>query len=210
MQLTVSTSFDLFGTLVAAERPSDPAEAVAHALHDHGVPVPDDWGTAYRERHLDVADGAELSLPRHVVAALDSRGVDVDGPTAVTAVLDAFDRPVEVREGAHDALAAAHRRGPVGLLSNCSVSGLVGRVLARVDLTGFDAVVTSVGCGWRKPDPRAFDVLADELGVDPATLVHVGDSTDDAGVERVGGDALLLDETPLPTVAGVLEDESWG
>ncbi len=209
LSLTVATTFDLFGTLVTTERPDDSAEAVADALRARGVAVPDDWESAYRERHVDVADGAELPLPRHVVAALDSRGVDVSGPTAVAAVLDAFDRPITVRDGAREALRVARRQGPVGLLSNCSVPGLVERTLERAGFPTFDTVVTSVGCGWRKPHRRAFETVADELGVPPTHLVHVGDSAADAGIERVGGRCLHVEETPLPHVATELEASLW-
>ncbi|WP_435126809.1 HAD family hydrolase [Halobaculum sp. D14] len=207
----MATSFDLFGTLVAVARPADPATAVADALRDRDVPVPDDWAAAYREPHVDVPAGAECSLGRHVAAALDSRDVDVAEPVAAAAVRDAFDRPVTVRDGARDALAAAADRGAVGLLSNCSVPGLPERVLDRcgVGTDRFDAVVTSVGCGWRKPDPRAFDAVAAALDVDSAELVHVGDDPDaDGGVEVVGGRAVLLDESrSLPAVARELRAE---
>lgn len=51
---TVSgVSFVLFGTLVTVDRPSDPAELLAHELEERGVSVPDDWRGAFDERHID-------------------------------------------------------------------------------------------------------------------------------------------------------------
>ncbi|MFB6072505.1 MAG: HAD family hydrolase [Halobacterium sp.] len=205
------TTFDLFGTLVAAERPDDPAAAVADALAARGVHVPADWATAYREPHADADEGAERPLPAHVADALASRGVDASRDTVREATLAAFDRPVEPRPGARDAVAAAAARGPVGVLSNCSVPGLVERALARAALAGdVDAVVSSVDCGWGKPDPRAFEAVADELGVPPGSLVHVGDDpATDGGADAAGGRSVLLDDTPLTDLPAELEGDSW-
>nr|WP_272931466.1 HAD family hydrolase [Halobacterium noricense] len=191
--------------MVAAERPDDPANAVADALAARGVPVPDDWAAAYREPHGPVPEGAEQPLPGHVAATLESRGVDAERAVVRDATLAAFDRPVQRREGARAALDAARDRGAVAVLSNCSVPGLVERALDRAGLD-IAIVVTSVGCGWRKPDPRTFEAAADALGAPPSALVHVGDdAATDGGVEAHGGRAILLDETPLREVPAALE-----
>jgi len=201
----VPTSFDLFGTLVAAERPSDPTAAVADALASRGVAVPGDWAAAYREPHHDVPDGVETPLSEHVQRALASRGVDASEAVVREATLAAFDRPVEVRDGARDALDAARERGDVAVLSNCSVPGLAERALDRADLH-VDAVVASVDCGWRKPDARAFEAVADALDSAPSALALLGDDpAGGGGVEAVGGRAMLLDETPLDDVPENLE-----
>ena len=204
----VAVSFDLFGTLVDADRVSDPADAVASELSARDVTVPDDWSQLYRDSHVDIPSGAELSLVEHVRAALASRDVSVSESRARRAVLAAFETPVAVRPGAGEALAAASEYGPVGLLSNCSVPGLVTRTLERVSLDPavFDAVVTSVDCGWRKPDPRAFQQIADDLDVSLDALVHVSDDpVADGGVTEAGGTALLLDEVPLTAIPAALD-----
>jgi FMN phosphatase YigB (HAD superfamily) len=199
----VPTTFDLFGTLVAAERPDDPAAAVADALAERDVHVPEDWTAAYREPHEEVQRGAERPLPVHVADALESRGVDAPRDVVREATLTAFDRRVKRRDGALDAIDAASERGSIGVLSNCSVPGLVERALARADLdTAFDAVVPSVDCGWRKPDERAFAAVADALDATPDSLVHVGDDpATDRGVEALGGRAVLVTETSLADLA---------
>ncbi|QLH79949.1 HAD family hydrolase [Halosimplex rubrum] len=201
-------SFDLFGTLVAVSRPAEPAEAVARQLRERGVAVPDDWARAYREPQVTVEPGAELPLSDHVGHALASRGVDAEAETVAAAVRAAFDGPVDTREGAEAAVAAAAEGAPVGVLSNCSVDGLVERTLERSELAvdRFDAVVASVDCGWRKPDRRAFEAVADALGVPVADLVHVGDDpATDGGAGDVGARSVLLDDIGLADLPTRLE-----
>jgi FMN phosphatase YigB (HAD superfamily) len=200
----VVVTFDLFGTLVDADRPESPAAAVGAALSARGIAVPDDWAAAFREAHIDAPAGAEVPLPAHVAAALRSRGVDTPGNAARRAVVAAFDPDVRTRAGAVDAVAAAADRGPVGLLSNCSVPELVARTLIRSDLDreAFDATVTSVGCGWRKPHPNAFESIAEGLGVDADAITHVGDDpTADGGIADLGGTFVDVDDPGLETVA---------
>jgi FMN phosphatase YigB (HAD superfamily) len=202
----VAVSFDLFGTLVTVDRPADPAAAVATELAARDVTVPDDWARAYGERQIDAPAGAEVPLPAHVAAALASRGVEPSGNAVRRAVVAAFDPTVQRREGALAAIEAAREYGPVGLLSNTSVPELARRTLLRADLRdAFDAVVTSVGCGWRKPDARAFEALERRLGADIA--VHVGDDPDaDGGVSAVGGTFLDVATVPLTDLPDWLAD----
>lgn len=202
----MAVSFDLFGTLVAADRPDDPAAAIAVELDRRNVPVPDDWGTAYREPHLDAPSGAELPLPSHVTAALRSRSIDPDEGVVRRAVSAAFPPTAKRRPGARVLLDRADERGPIGICSNCSVPGLARRSLhsAAIDVTRFDAIVTSVGCGWRKPDRRAFEAIAKRLGVPLAELVHVGDDPrTDGGIDAFGGRAVLVADRPLDEVPTV-------
>ena len=209
----MALSFDLFGTLVAADRPSEPWDAVAAALSARSVRVPAGWEDAYRSAHRDYDRGREAPLDEHVRLALASRGVEVTEATATEAVLDAFDGPVAVRDGAIEALDAAAQRGPVAICSNCSVPGLVERTLDRADIETesgqkFDTVVTSVDCGWRKPHPTIFEATADALGVALADLVHVGDDArTDGGAGRVGAQSILLEDDSLPAIAEQLRED---
>ena len=199
----MTVSFDLFGTLVTTPTESDPAGAVADRLRARGVAVPGDWPAAYREPHAPVEPGRERSLVDHVAASLASRGVDATDETVRRAVAAAFETPVETRAGAATAVEAAADRGPVAVLSNCSVPGLVDASLRRsaLDESQFDAVVASVDSGWRKPHRRAFEVVAERTGARPRDLIHVGDDPEaDGGVSAVGGRAILVDETPLRTL----------
>lgn len=210
----MAVSFDVFGTLVEADRPTEPWVAVADSLSDRGVAVPDNWEAAYRSSHRDYERGREAPLDEHVRLALASRDVTVTADTAREALLDAFDGPVTRRDGAAAALDAAHGHGPVAVCSNCSVPGLVERTLARTGLgpgrdRGPDAVVTSVGCGWRKPQAAIFETTADALDVPLGSLVHVGDDArTDGGADRAGARSVLLADSPLGAVAARLREGS--
>jgi FMN phosphatase YigB (HAD superfamily) len=203
----VALTFDLFGTLVDIDYPIDPAEAVARELESRDVTVPDDWHVGYGEVHVDAPEGAEIPLPAHVAHALASRDVEVSDNVARHAVVAAFDPDVTLRAGAREAVRAAGDRGPVGILSNCSVPELVPRTLIRSDLRGeFDAVTTSIGCGWRKPDRRAFEAAAEALDASLEDLTHVGDEPAvDGGIEALGGRFIDVTETPLTDLPTRLE-----
>ena len=107
---------------------------------------------------------------------------------------------------------AAAERGAVGILSNCSVPGLVDRTLSRskLDRSVFDAIAVSVECGWRKPDRRAFETVVAGLDVDRSRLVHVGDDprTDGAAVDA-GATAVLIDDVPLRRIPSLLKANAW-
>lgn len=204
----MALSVDLFGTLVEADRPGAPWDAVADALADREVTVPEDWEDAYRTAHREYEQGREAPLEEHVRLALASRDVDASEQAVRDGVLAAFDVPISVRPGAHEMVDAAGERGPVAVCSNCSVPGLVERTLDRAGLASeFDAVVTSVDCGWRKPHREIFDRTAAALGVPLSDLVHVGDDArTDGGAGRVGARTVLIDETSLATVASRLRE----
>lgn len=232
----IGVSFDFFGTLVVVETPDDPASAVATELEARGVAVPPDWEEAYRTPQIETPRGREVSLPRHVQAILEresvereegvehgdegvehgdesvkheDEGVEHEGEPDVVheSILAAFESPVRTREGAIDAVHAMAERGPVGILSNCSVPGLVERSLedTEIDESAFDAVVTSVACGWRKPDERAFERIATRLGTPLSNLVHVGDDPEtDGGATDAGGRTVLVEDVPLTELPGFI------
>ncbi|WP_348612972.1 HAD family hydrolase [Halobaculum rarum] len=211
-----AVSFDLFGTLVDVDAPADPAAAVAAELRERGVTVPDDWTDAYAEPHLEYAAGVERPLHHHVAAALASRDPECEPRAfvddAAVAVRAAFDRPIETRYGAAEAVATLAEEYPVGVLSNCSVPGLVGRALERstVDAEDLDAVVASVECGWRKPDARAFEAVATDIGVPVERLLHVGDDPEtDGGAADAGARFVPVEEVSLPELPSVVA-ERWG
>lgn len=207
-----AVSFDLFGTLVTVARQPQPSVAIRTALEARGIEVPEDWTRRYSTPYLDRGPGAEVMLVDHVAAALDDAGRAIDNDVVRSAVIDAFDPEVDTVPGAATAVETLAARRPVGVLSNCSVPEIADRAIERSAIDGslFDTVVTSEGCGWRKPDERAFQAVAQALGVEPVDLVHVGDDPiADGGLEDIGGTAILVDEVSLSELPGVLEDREW-
>jgi len=97
--------------------------------------------------------------------------------------------------GAADTIAALRERGlKIGLITVCSEDvPLLWEETPFHEL--FDATVFSATCGLRKPDPRIYRLVLDELGVEPAEAVFVGDGANDelAGAERVGMRAIGVD-----------------
>jgi len=208
--ITVAVSFDLFDTLVSVPRPADTPEAIAAELDARDVSVPADWEAAGREAAaaIDADEHEEVSITTYVTRALASRDVHPEETVIESAVLAAFDRPVETRNGAIEAVDTAGSHGSVGVLSNCSVSGLVERTLERsaIDLDGFDTVISSADLGWRKPHERAFRAISGELDVSLTDLTHVGDDPhDDGGASDVGATAVLVGDVPLADFPTYLE-----
>ena len=68
----MAVSFALFGTLVDADLPSDPAAAVAAELRERSVSMPADFESASRETHVAAPGGAEVPLPARVQTMLGS------------------------------------------------------------------------------------------------------------------------------------------
>jgi putative hydrolase of the HAD superfamily len=58
-----------------------------------------------------------------------------------------------------------------------------------------DVAVASGECGFRKPDPRPFQVALRRLGIGPGSAVYIGDSAerDIPGAQAAGMRAVLLD-----------------
>ena len=59
----------------------------------------------------------------------------------------------------------------------------------------FEAVVTSEGCGFAKPDPRIVQAALDALGVEAAEAVYVGDdvAVDGEAAARAGTTFVWVD-----------------
>jgi putative hydrolase of the HAD superfamily len=130
----------------------------------------------------------------------------------ISAVLEQFDLSPEAAEdvlelrgavtrqglvpvpGAAETIAALRERGlKTGLITVCSED--VPRLWAETDFHGlFDAEVFSASVGLRKPDPRIYRLALDELGVEPAEAMFVGDGANDEleGARRVGMEAILI------------------
>ncbi len=119
----------------------------------------------------------------------------------------------EPRPGVLETVAELRRRGlRVGLITVCSED--VVDIWEETPFAGvFDSVVYSCSCGYRKPDPRIYELSLRELGVSAAEAIFIGDGANDelAGAERVGMRAVQIgagqpwDGERITTIPQVLE-----
>ncbi len=96
--------------------------------------------------------------------------------------------------GAVSTLLELRRRGiTTGLISNCTEE--VALVWDESPFAGLiDATVFSATAGCMKPDRRIYELALDELGVEAAETLFVGDGANDelAGARRVGMSPVLV------------------
>jgi putative hydrolase of the HAD superfamily len=195
---------DALGTLVTFAPPAPRLRALL--AERHGVRVTEEEAEAamraeirhYRAEHDMAVDATSLAALRRDCASVlrdafpadvrDALDVDALVGTLVDAI--AFAPFEETRE----VLGALRARGDrLAVVSNWDVS--LREVLDRTGLSGFfDAIVISAELGAAKPDPRPFITALDELGVDAARAVHVGDThaEDVVGARAAGVTPVLV------------------
>jgi len=187
---TDAVIFDLWETLIDWDR-----EAAA-LMSDR---IEARTGIGFRERWYAAPDRYTAPV-RQVLADV---GVPADAMDEVCEIRLEFVRHCLVpRPGAVETLEQLRDDGyRIGLITVCSQD--VETLWPDSAFAGlFDAEVFSSQIGISKPDPRIYLHCCEELGVDPAAAVFVGDGANDEleGARRVGMDAILIHregETPL-------------
>ena len=195
-----AVSFDAMGTLIRLE---EPAPRLREALTRHlGLDVPlDRCEAAMRAEMTHYRTHCHRASDRVALAALrlECAGVMADvlalgpgGPELLPALGDAIAFRLYP-----DVLHVLERLEQAGLrtaiLSNWDVS--LHDALRRLGLEArFAAAVASAEIGAEKPDPRAFEAVAEALGAVPHRILHVGDDPvrDVDGARAAGLRALLL------------------
>jgi putative hydrolase of the HAD superfamily len=220
-----AVTIDFWNTLVVASTGGDRRQAqrmrhlgeVVRALRAEAT------DSELTEAYRAAADGFHVRWKRdHITPTTDALVAEVCerlrvelAPDVHAGTVSVFERgllhgPPDFPESLADALAALAERVPLGIISDTMFSP--GRVIKemleeRGVLKHFGAFVFSDETGFAKPDPRAFEQAAQQLGVAPSELLHIGDlrRTDVAGVQGVGGVGVLYtgirddpDRTPDP------------
>ena len=160
--------FDLDDTLAVTD--GDRSALLTAAADRAGVSLSFDR-EAYLEAHREHS-GTESRRP--VFEAL----AGPDAPALTRAYRETIGDALVPVEGAEGILDALRERYRLGLLTDGP-----GRTqrdkLERLGWSdAFDAVVVTGPIGAPKPDPRAFEAIAEELGVAPGEAVYVGDAPD--------------------------------
>jgi putative hydrolase of the HAD superfamily len=191
--------FDLWDTLVLW--PVDSATDLNERLAERLGVEPERFARAWDAARPARSVGPLLESVREVLAELGTNGAGAEEVAALR--LEHTRRVLRPREGALETLGELRRRGlRLGLISVCSED--VVQAWDETELAPlFDTAVFSCSVGLSKPDPRIYELAAEELGVPPEECLFVGDGANDelAGAERAGMRAALIlrpgEEEPL-------------
>jgi putative hydrolase of the HAD superfamily len=132
-----------------------------------------------------------------VLRALLGRAPSAAQAAALAAAyLHEWNAGVSYPAGVARLVAGLARRYRLAVVTNTHQADLVPGHLAamRIDRC-FEAVVTSVEVGWRKPHPAIYAAALGRVGADPARTVFAGDTydADYAGPAAAGMTAFLID-----------------
>jgi putative hydrolase of the HAD superfamily len=184
---TRAVVFDLFETLVDY----DDARS-----REFGARVAGLCGRDPEEFHEVWREGRPQRETGPMAPYLASLGIDQDAMPDFLEQRRSFTREVlaRPRDGVVETLGELRARGlRTGLITVCSEDTV--DVWPETPFAGlFDAEVFSSSCGLRKPDPRIYRIALEQLGVEPAEAIFVGDGANDelAGAERVGMRAIQI------------------
>ncbi|NEA23998.1 HAD family hydrolase [Actinomadura bangladeshensis] len=172
--------FDLYGVIARTQTPA----AIRRIEELAGAPGPAFWDAYWACRPAYDAGQESAAYWAAVAARLGTAFPDV--PALIEADLDSW---TDV-DGEMAALVGelADEGRVLGLLSNI-IGDLVPRFEARHGalLDRFDALVYSCRIGVAKPDPRAYEICAERLGVKPADVIFFDDTERNVLAAREAG-----------------------
>ena len=202
MQHIQAIGFDLFETLITVHRLArdETMGRLLHSLQTSGLVITREaFVPAYRaaaRRFSEAAhtEGRETHNRFWISAALQELGYQVqpEDPRiarAVEAYFSAFVDYAAPIPGTVDMLAALKARYRLGLLSNLTHAPAALRIIDKLGMAPFfDAVLVSGQLGYRKPHPRVFLALLEQLGTPKEHTAFVGDNLDAdvRGAQQVG------------------------
>jgi putative hydrolase of the HAD superfamily len=213
-----AVTLDATGTLIACP---GMGEIYAEVLHRHGVAVtaeqvrrlfPVVWTEldcrtpAGRDRFTAFPGGSRGFWGRLVERLCELLDAGRPGPFAAAELYHRFSRP-EAWIVFPDVVPALEALRGLGLRL-AVVSNFDERLPELLEGLGLarrvDAVVTSAALGLAKPNPAIFRRAVEELGVEPAAAIHVGDHglEDIEGAQGAGLEAIRLDRAGSGRQAG--------
>lgn len=192
--------FDRDDTLAYTD-PSVYREAALWVAERYGVDARE-AGRILAELWQDQADAWwDLRTPESEDAFWESYGAELTtrlglGPDAAPELLGAFpyERYMKPVQGAREVLSELRGRGlKIGVLSNTLPS--IDRTLEAVGLSDLvDVALATCTLGVHKPEPRAFTLAAEALGVHPSEVLFVDDRPENVEAARaLGMRAALID-----------------
>src|SRR4029453_16917928 len=220
MQHITAIGFDLFETLVMVEnlRREEAVDRLMRSLKSSGVAITDEAFfpiyPAPARRFMGAAqhDGKETHNRFWVSTALQELGYEVqpDDPRIALAVETYFSAFVDYAApipGTVEMLAILKQKYRLGLLSNLTHAPAALRIIDKFGMTAFfDAVVVSGQLGYRKPHPKVFLALLDQLGTPKEQTAFVGDNleADIHGARQAGLQPLWMTDVHAQKALGTL------
>jgi len=192
--MNISTVFfDLGSTLLYARDPWSPIffeadKALVFALEKMDISIPYEEFKAeyggflnayYLQRGIGVIEKTASVALKELLATRGRNDVPV---TAIRQALDAMYAVTQknwyLEDDAIPALKELRKRGlRLGIISNTSDDKNAQQLIDVHNLRSyFESIVTSAGCGIRKPDGRIFDIALNNLQVSPQEAVMIGDT----------------------------------
>ncbi|WP_433326484.1 HAD family hydrolase [Spirillospora sp. CA-294931] len=172
--------FDLFGVIARNQTP----EAVWRLEQLAGLSGPAFWDAYWGCR--PAYDAGQDSTAYWAAVAARTGRVFADVPALIETDLESW---TNVDETMVDLVGRLADRGHrLGLLSNI-IADLVPRFEARHGawLSRFDTLTYSCEIGVAKPDPRAFEICAERLGVAPTETIFFDDNPANVAAAREVG-----------------------
>ncbi|HEY2791392.1 MAG TPA: HAD family hydrolase [Micromonosporaceae bacterium] len=201
--------FDFFGTLVdysAALDGTKYAADCARLVRSYGGGVDAagfaaGWDEAYWQfENRARADRREFSMDELSLAflagVLDRDATPAQARELATTYVQQWNDGVVYRPDTRDVLDALSRQYRLAVVSNTHEADLVPAHIEAMGIDDyFEAVLTSVEFGWRKPHPAIYAEALDRLGIEASEAVFVGDTydADFVGPSEAGIRAYLID-----------------
>ncbi len=188
--------FDLFGTLIdnfSYEEYRRTLVAIASALSAPPDDFADLWFDLFEER-MSGALESPVGVIEHICRELGVCPDNTQIEHATSIRLDMTTNMISVRPDAVQVLSELKSEGyKTGLISDCShempATWEKLPLAPLIDITAFSCVE-----GITKPDPRIYQMVTDQLGVQPKDCLYVGDGSSQelAGAARAGMSPVLI------------------
>ncbi len=161
---------------------------------DYTLAVPSEDRTTILERATETVDGPPITRSEYLdvhashltretrepifAELLADRETDVDPATVARTYRDRLAATLEPLPGVESMLASLREEYATGLLTNGPTVAQRDKIETLGWESVFDATLVTGELPAGKPDPRAFEAIADALAVAPAEVVYVGDDVE--------------------------------
>lgn len=199
-------TFDFIGTLLDGHSRNDLFLALGEVAKEKEDlrPILLEAAKAYGPmRREDIQNLKQSTLADLIAQVAKDMGKDLSPEDLLSLHDNVFDRATidaKLFDDVETTLTALKKQGlTLGMLSNVSFPGdFYTKLLESLGIAHyFDAVLWSSDVGIRKPSPKIFAQVLEELGVSPNEAIHVGDipNRDVRGAHAAGMRAVWMNRT---------------